>query len=95
MKPEKSKEQWQKLVYHFRKTSAHPTSAEAPLGFATRVVARSGFAKKPPLFTRFRNCSLATAGATTLALIVLLNLQEPQTQFLPVPEFDLPTPTQP
>jgi hypothetical protein len=86
MKPEKSEEQWQKLAPRFRKTSAHPTSAEAPLGFAT---------KKPPLFNRFRNCSLATAGATTLALIVLLNLQEPQTQFLPVPEFDLPTPTQP
>ena len=52
MKPEKSKEQWQKLVFHFRKTSAHPTSAEAPLGFATRVVALSGFAKKPPLCTK-------------------------------------------
>lgn len=96
MKPEKSEKHWQNLAPRFRKFSPHPSSSvEAPLGFTTRVVALSGLATKPQLLTRFRNWSLATAGATSLALIILLNLQEPQTQFIPVPQLNLPTPTQP
>lgn len=92
MKPE---EHWQKLAPRFRDTSTDPSEEKPPPGFATRIVALSLQNQKRPnlsLLSRFRNWSLATAGATALALLVLFNLQEPQTQFIPLPELDLPTP---
>jgi hypothetical protein len=51
----------------------------------------------PPtaLITRLRNWSLATAGAATLTLAIMLVLQETKTQFIPIPKFDLPSPSKP
>lgn len=95
MKPE---DHWQKLASRFRDDSPDQSEGIAPPGFATRIVALSGQQtdrSNRSLLSRFRNWSLATAGATALALIVLLNLQEPQKQFLPVPELILPNPSQP
>jgi len=92
MKPE---ERWQKTASRFRKHLPEPVPETAPHGFATRVAALADLKKTTPLILRLRAWSLGTAAASGLALILLLSLREPQKQFLPVPELNLPNPAKP
>lgn len=95
MKPE---EQWQRLAAQARQSLPPVAEDNAPHGFATRVVALADLAgpdSTSSLITRLRNWSLATAGTAALTLALLLALQEPKTQFIPVPELDLPSPAKP
>lgn len=92
MKPEKH---WQKVAERFRHSEAPVPTDSAPPGFTTRVVALADLDPKPSLVTRLRNWSLGTAAATALAFAIVFSLHERETQFVPVPQLDLPTPTKP
>jgi hypothetical protein len=92
MKPE---DNWQKVAEQFRDNQAPPSNDSPPPGFATRVVALADLEPKASLMIRFRNWSLGTAAATALALVIVLSLHEPETQFVPVPQLNLPTPAKP
>jgi len=89
MKPE---DHWQNVASTLRDNSRDTSDTKAPHGFATRVVALSELSPPRPVLVRLRNWSLLTAGVTALAFIALLTTQEPKTQFIPLPELDLPSP---
>ena len=86
-----SEDKWQQAATKFRHRLPEE-SVDTPLpGFSTRIVALADLGNDSSLMIRLRNWSLGTAAASAIALTVLISLQEPKTQFIPVPELNLPT----
>ena len=93
MNQEEPKSRWEQLVPHLRNLPNENPSTEAPLGFATRIVAQANLTARISPLARFRNWSLLLAGASVCSLVIATTLHEPAQQFLPLPDPELPANT--
>jgi len=92
MEHQKPPSTWKNLATRFREIPEEEPPNAAPLGFATRVVARAELTPAPNPLARLRNWSLALAGVSVCTLLISAASQPPTTQFLPLPEPEFPTP---
>lgn len=93
--PDSKTPRWDELVARLRKLPHDESPENAPLGFATKVVAQADLKPKSALMVRIRNWSLALAGSSACLLLITTSLHEPKEQFLPLPEPEFPTPAYP
>ncbi len=84
-----AEERWLKSAQKFRYSAPQES---APYGFATKVVAAANLGLPPHshALRLWRRYSLSVAGFAAVMLSLQLLTHQPRTQFLPLPQLDLP-----